>query len=173
MVWPSSSTTSGKINIKTIKYGFKIGDASTITAPLTWNGKLWGRTDCNGIQQNFSCATGDCGTGTMSCDGTQVISSATIAEFRAGHGGLHYYNVNGVEGFNSPLAVTPVSPSGEHLNCNSAGCHTSMCPTVEFNCPTQSYKIIFCPVFRLDSATSHLNLIINKIKNKLKVWSKN
>jgi hypothetical protein len=132
-VWPSSSTTRGKINIKTIKYGFKIGDASTITAPLTWNGKLWGRTDCNGIQQNFSCATGDCGTGTMSCDGTQVISSATIAEFHAGDGGLHYYNVNGVEGFNIPLAVTPVSPSGEHLNCSSAGCHTSMCPTVELS----------------------------------------
>ncbi|MCH84975.1 pathogenesis-related thaumatin-like protein, partial [Trifolium medium] len=117
-------------------------------APFTWNGKLWGRTDCDGTPQNFSCAIGDCGTGTMSCDGAQVILPATVAEFRVSDGGLIYYNVNVVEGFNIPLAVTPVGHSGEHLNCSSAGCHSNlsaMCPDVAFNCSTKSYKIIFCP----------------------------
>ncbi|MCI08804.1 G-type lectin S-receptor-like serine/threonine protein kinase RLK1-like, partial [Trifolium medium] len=93
----------------------------------------------------------------MSCDGSQVILPATVAEFRVGDGGLSYYNVNVVEGFNVPLAVTPVSGTGKHLiNCSSAGCPTNlntMCPTVALSCSTKSYKIIFCPA----SSTGSLN----------------
>ncbi|GAU37839.1 hypothetical protein TSUD_56990 [Trifolium subterraneum] len=158
-VWPASFTTGGDSNNQTIVYSLRNGDTYTMTTPRTWNGQLWGRTHCEGKPQNlnFSCAIGDCGTGKMSCDDNQVISPVTVAEFRVGDSNLYYYNVNVVEGFNIPLAVTPVRRSGKHvIKCSSAGCPTNlntMCPAVALNCSTESYKIIFCPA----SSTGSLN----------------
>ena len=93
-------------------------------APATWSGHFWGRT-------NFSDVTGDCGTGKVECDIKKFLP-ATRAEFRLGNNGLDFYTVNVVEGFNIPIAVTPMGASGENLNCSSAGCPANlnaMCPT--------------------------------------------
>ncbi|PNX90390.1 thaumatin-like protein 1-like, partial [Trifolium pratense] len=152
-VWPALFTTGGDSMKQTTLYSLRNSDTYTITTPVTWNGKLWGRTLCNGSQENlnFSCAIGDCGTRKISCDGNQVIlPNVTVAEFRVGHGEVYYhYNVNVVEGFNIPLVVTPVTYTGEHgMNCSSAGCPknlNTMCPTGALTCPTRFYKIIFCP----------------------------
>lgn len=133
-MWPASLTTNGNQNLLINKFGLKTDDKSTVMAPTTWSGHFWGRTVCktDSETENFSCVTGDCGTGKVECDINKGMSPATRAEFRLGDNGLDFYTVNVVEGFNIPIAVTPMGASGENLNCSSAGCPANintMCPT--------------------------------------------
>lgn len=51
------------------------------------------------------CATGDCG-GRIECNGAGGVPPATLAEFQFdGHGGLDYYDVSLVDGYNLPMAI--------------------------------------------------------------------
>ncbi|GAU37838.1 hypothetical protein TSUD_56980 [Trifolium subterraneum] len=66
-VWPASYTTSGTATIATTGFILKPGENSTITVPAKWTGRFWGRTLCttDSISGNFSCVTGDCGSGNL------------------------------------------------------------------------------------------------------------
>jgi hypothetical protein len=83
---------------------------STVMAPTTWSGHFWGRTLCktDSDTQNFSCDTGDCGTGKVECD-IENVMPATRAEFRLGNNGLDFYTVNVVEGFHIPVLLVRIS----------------------------------------------------------------
>ncbi|XP_058723448.1 G-type lectin S-receptor-like serine/threonine-protein kinase LECRK1 [Vicia villosa] len=154
-VWPASFSTAQNTTLETNHFSLKMWDRSTVWAPPTWNGHVWGRTLCrtnSATGGNFSCITGDCGTGKQSCDGMRDMPPATLAEFRLGKNGLVFYNVDVVEGFNIPIVVVPIGVSGENVNCSTAGCLTNinnMCAkdngTNTFTCSTNLYKIIFCP----------------------------
>lgn len=127
-MWPASLTTNGNQNLLIDRFGLKTGDKSIVMAPSTWSGHFLGRTlsKTDSATKNFSCVTGK-----VECDIKKVLP-ATRAEFRLGNDGLDFYTVNVVEGFNIPIAVTPMSASGENLNCSSAGCPANlntMCPT--------------------------------------------
>ncbi|EOX90842.1 Pathogenesis-related thaumatin superfamily protein isoform 3, partial [Theobroma cacao] len=69
----------------------------------------------------FSCLTGDCGSSALECSGGGGIPPATLAEFTLnGAGGLDFYDVSLVDGYNLPMMVSPQGGTGG--NCTSAGC---------------------------------------------------
>jgi hypothetical protein len=79
------------------------------TSSVSWGlaGRIWARTGC---QFNISCqvqfATGDCGD-RLECNGAGGEPQASVAEITLnGPGGLDYYNVSIVDGFNVGLQVS-------------------------------------------------------------------
>lgn len=79
------------------------GTSRAANAPTSWTGRFWGRTNCS---FNSSCAYAD--------------TVATLAEFSTkSFGGIDFYEVSLVDGFNLPLRVDPVGGSGQ---CTSIGC---------------------------------------------------
>jgi hypothetical protein len=91
-VWPASSTTG---------FILKPGENSTITVPAKWSGRFWGRTLCttDSTTGNFSCVTGDCGSGKLVCAGGQGGSlPVTLAEFTLnGFNNQDFYDVSLVD----------------------------------------------------------------------------
>ncbi|CAG2061039.1 unnamed protein product [Timema podura] len=89
--------------------GFKLGrgERTTITVPEGWAGRFWGRTGCNFDQNgNGLCETGDCGRG-LSCNGAGGVPPTTLVEITLkGSGGLDYYDISLVDGFNVPISVS-------------------------------------------------------------------
>lgn len=132
-VWPAALTTSTNATLPTTGLILKSGKTSTVTAPDTWSGRFWGRTDCNidSVTGKFSCVTGNCGSEKLACNGKGPEPPTTLAQFSlSSEGGLDFYNVSVVDGFNVPILVVPVGGSGE--NCSSTGCPVDLnneCPT--------------------------------------------
>ncbi|PQQ12713.1 thaumatin-like protein 1 [Prunus yedoensis var. nudiflora] len=85
-------------------------------------------TDASG---KFTCATADCGSGQVSCNGNGAIPPATLVEITiAPSGGQDFYDVSLVDGFNLPMAVAPQGGTGE--------CKASTCPAdVNAVCPAE------------------------------------
>nr|CAD1835014.1 unnamed protein product [Ananas comosus var. bracteatus] len=79
----------------------------------------------------FSCATGDCGSAKTECSGGGAAPPATLAEFTLnGSGGMDFYDVSLVDGYNLPMLVVPHGGSGG--NCTATGCLVdinSACPS--------------------------------------------
>lgn len=101
----------------------------TFSVPDNWQaGRIWGRRDCN-FSTNpgpNSCLDGGCNGG-LECDpstGTGV-PPATLAEFSLNQsGGLDYYDVSLVDGYNLPMSIT-----------NNVGCPVANCPVdLGLNC---------------------------------------
>nr|CAD1817650.1 unnamed protein product [Ananas comosus var. bracteatus] len=67
-----------------------------------------------------TCETGDCGNG-LRCGGAGGKPPATVVEmtFGTARSPLHYYDVSLVDGFNLPVAMSPV---GGGIGCGVAGC---------------------------------------------------
>ncbi|GFY89862.1 pathogenesis-related thaumatin superfamily protein [Actinidia rufa] len=98
-------------------------------APTGWSGRFWARTGCkfDGSGSGY-CNTGDCGSGHAECDGAGASPPATLAEFTLGPGGLDFYDVSLVDGYNLPVLVEAGGGSG---TCGSTGCVTDLnrqCP---------------------------------------------
>ncbi|CAI8595488.1 unnamed protein product [Vicia faba] len=134
-VWPASSTSAGTAgntgNATHTGFILKPGENSTITTSDKWSGRVWGRTLCttDSATGNFSCVTGDCGSGKIACDnsGSRPL---TLAEFSLnGSNNQDYYDVDLVDGYNVPMNIVPLNSSGK---CNITGCPTDLnavCPT--------------------------------------------
>ncbi|KAF3630596.1 Glucan endo-1,3-beta-glucosidase [Capsicum annuum] len=95
--------------------------------PTGWSGRLWGRTFCSQDSSTgkFACATGDCSSGTLECSGTGAAPPVTVAEFTLnGAGGLDFYDVSLVHGYNLPILVSPQGGTGVGGvgNCSTTGC---------------------------------------------------
>ncbi|XP_057973781.1 pathogenesis-related thaumatin-like protein 3.5 [Malania oleifera] len=107
--------------------GFALKPAQSVvfTAPVGWSGRIWGRTGCNFDKSGTGpCQTASCGD-TLKC-GASGKTPATLAEFTLST--LDFYDVSLVDGFNLPMAVTPVNGKG---NCSVAGCDRDLrqsCP---------------------------------------------
>ncbi|KAG5234615.1 G-type lectin S-receptor serine/threonine-protein kinase [Salix suchowensis] len=117
-VWPGVLSAGGPA-LSTTGFSLEKNESKIIKAPPSWNGGFWGRTYCTEDSSgNFSCITGDCGSGKLECSGRGGPPPATWAEFALDSSdGLDYYDVSVVDGFNLPLLVVP---SGQ--NCSSTGC---------------------------------------------------
>jgi len=132
-VWPASLTTSTNATLPTTGLILMSGKTSTVTAPDTWSGSFWGRTDCNidSATEKFSCVAGNCRSGKLARNGKGPEQPTTLAHFSlSGDGGLDFYNVSVVDGFNVPILVVPVGGFGK--NCSSTGCPVDLnneCPT--------------------------------------------
>jgi hypothetical protein len=131
-VWPGILSNADAPALSTTGFSLQKGESKTITAPASWGGRLWGRTYCSQDSTGkFSCLTGDCGSGKLECSGTGAAPPATLAEFKIdGYGGMDYFDVSLVDGYNLPLLVVPQGGSGQ--NCTSTGCVVDLngaCPS--------------------------------------------
>ncbi|KAJ4747226.1 Thaumatin-like protein [Rhynchospora pubera] len=131
-VWPGLLSGAGTSPLETTGFALNQGESLTITAPQSWSGRFWGRTLCttDSTTGKFTCGTGDCGSGTMECSGSGAMPPATLAEFTLdGSGGMDFYDVSLVDGYNLPLLVVPQGGSG---TCSATGCLVdlnSACPS--------------------------------------------
>lgn len=120
-VWPGLLSGSGMAQLSTTGFALQPGDASSIPIPASWSGRLWGRTGCtqDAATGKFSCITGDCGSSTgLQCSGGGAAPPATLAEFTLnGAGGLDFYDISLVDGYNLPMIIMPQGGSGGNHNC--------------------------------------------------------
>lgn len=130
-VWPGVLSGAGEEMLATTGFELQRGESRGMDAPAGWSGRFWGRTLCaNDSAGKFVCATGDCGSGKVECSGGGAAPPATLAEFTLGSsgggGGMDFYDVSLVDGYNVPMLVAP-----QGGGCNATGC------TVDLNarCP--------------------------------------
>ncbi|KAI5402821.1 variant 2, Thaumatin-like protein 1 [Lathyrus oleraceus] len=121
-VWPGLLSNAGIAPISTTGFVLQSGDSKSITPPASWGGRFWGRTHCSQDSTGkFTCLTGDCNSGKLECSGNGATPPATLAEFTLdGYGGLDFFDVSLVDGYNVPMLVVPQGGSGD--NCTSTGC---------------------------------------------------
>ncbi|KAL2348614.1 hypothetical protein Fmac_002614 [Flemingia macrophylla] len=123
-VWPGILSGAGTSPLSTTGFALQPGDSNAIAVPAAWSGRLWGRTLCtqDAATGKFTCVTGDCGSSTMECNGGGAVPPATLAEFTLnGAGGLDFFDVSLVDGYNLPITVEPQGGSGGG-NCSATGC---------------------------------------------------
>ncbi|KAI3692205.1 hypothetical protein L6452_32016 [Arctium lappa] len=121
-VWPG---ISGNPAFNTTGFELAEGNSRSFQTPATWSGRVWGRTRCtfNG-SGNGSCATGDCGTGEVECNGRSYTGPTTIAELGINQfQDLGFYDVSLVNGYNLQMIVEATGGSGSGLrSCAKTGC---------------------------------------------------
>ncbi|KAJ7953132.1 Thaumatin [Quillaja saponaria] len=131
-VWPGILSNAGTAQLPTTGFPLQPGESNSLSVPTSWSGRLWGRTLCSQDSTGkFSCITGDCGSSTIECTGGGAAPPATLAEFTLnGSGGLDFYDVSLVDGYNLPMILVPQGGTGG--NCTVTGCSldlNSVCPT--------------------------------------------
>uniref|UniRef100_A0ACD5ZGU4 Uncharacterized protein n=1 Tax=Avena sativa TaxID=4498 RepID=A0ACD5ZGU4_AVESA len=129
-VWPGALSNAGTARLATTGFELPPGASRAVPAPSSWSGRLWARTGCaqDAATGRLVCATGDCGSGAAECAGAGASPPATLAEFTLGGagGGLDFYDVSLVDGYNLPVLVEPSAGT-----CAAAGCAAdlnAMCP---------------------------------------------
>ncbi|CAL4916095.1 unnamed protein product [Urochloa decumbens] len=138
-VWPGLLSSAGSAPLPTTGFALAPGESRAVAAPAGWSGRLWGRTLCAADTGTgrFACATGDCGSGGVQCAGGGAATPATLAEFTLdGSGGLDFFDVSLVDGYNLPMVVTPSgsgasASSGSGGKCAATGCAAELnaaCP---------------------------------------------
>ncbi|XP_045468649.1 thaumatin-like protein 1b [Harmonia axyridis] len=113
--------------------GFKLAQGAqvNVNAPDNWAGRFWGRSWCDGGTNH--CQTGDCGN-RVQCNGAGGAPPATLVEITCkGAGGLDYYDISLVDGFNLRASIAPQGGQGDggQYSCKRAGCDTEIngrCP---------------------------------------------
>ncbi|XP_025677539.2 uncharacterized protein [Arachis hypogaea] len=120
-VWPGIQSNAGA-PLSTTGFVLQPGKSTPVTAAAGWSGRFWGRTLCSqNSTGKFSCVTGDCGSGKLECSGNGA-TGATLAEFTLGSfGGLDFFDVSLVDGYNVPMLVAPIGGSSAG-NCTATGC---------------------------------------------------
>lgn len=132
-VWPGIQPSAGKELLARGGLELPPGRAASIRLPAGWSGRVWGRQGCRfDASGRGRCATGDCG-GALHCAGAGGAPPATLAEVTlassASPGAQDFYDVSLVDGYNVPIAMTPVHGSG--ARCVPAGCVSDLnrvCP---------------------------------------------
>lgn len=121
-IWPGLLSGANSAQLPTTGFTLKSGESRTVTIPRSWSGRLWGRTFCSEDSSGkFSCLTGDCGSGKLECAGSGATPPATLAEFTLnGAGGLDFYDVSLVDGYNLPMLVIPKKV--KRGGCGATGC---------------------------------------------------
>ena len=115
-VWPG---ISGKPVLNITGFELTEGKSRSLHTPEMWSGHIWGRTGCtiNG-SGHWSCATGDCGTGEMECNGQSYRPPVTITEINTSIYQDSYY-VSIMNGFNLPMTV---QLTNRHFLYKKMGC---------------------------------------------------
>ncbi|KAK9921063.1 hypothetical protein M0R45_029595 [Rubus argutus] len=131
-VWPGTLTSDQQPQLSSTGFELKTGGTNQLTTPVPWKGRFWGRTGCStAADGKFTCATAECSSGQVTCNGNGAIPPATLVEINiAANGGQDFYDVSLVDGFNLPMSVAPQGG-------NAPGdCRSSSCPAnVNAVCP--------------------------------------
>ncbi|XP_064963237.1 thaumatin-like protein 1b [Musa acuminata AAA Group] len=120
-IWPATLTGRRSALLPQTGLELAYGESQSLDAPAGWSGRFWARTRCttDSTSGRFSCASGDCGSGSIECNGAGGAPPTTLVEFTLqGDGGKDFYDVSCVDGFNLPVSVTPRSGQG----CSSISC---------------------------------------------------
>ncbi|KAI3910978.1 hypothetical protein MKW92_035608 [Papaver armeniacum] len=133
-IWPGILSTRSPLNISPLSTtGFPLqkDESRILTVPPSWSGRFWGRTNCSqNSTENFSCISGDCGSGKVGCSGRSAKPPTTLAEFTLNTAsGRDFYDVSFVDGFNLPMLVVPEGRTSG--NCTTTGCVVNLnevCP---------------------------------------------
>ncbi|CAI9116980.1 OLC1v1018284C2 [Oldenlandia corymbosa var. corymbosa] len=134
VVWPGTLANAGSNPLDSTGFELQPGESRSFGVPNGWSGRVWGRTGCafDPTTNQGSCATGDCGSNQLECNGRGATPPATLAEFTIGSGASSsqqdFYDVSLVDGYNLPMMVEANGGSGA---CGSTGCSTDlnrMCP---------------------------------------------
>ncbi|KAF7804392.1 thaumatin-like protein 1b [Senna tora] len=130
-VWPGTLTGDQKPQLSKTGFELASGASTTVNVPSPWSGRFWGRTGCSSSSGKFTCATADCGSGQVACNGKGAVPPATLIELTvASNKGKDYYDVSNVDGFNVPMSIAPQGGSGQ--------CKKSSCPANINNvCPAE------------------------------------
>lgn len=132
-VWPGILSNAGVAPLSTTGFALQKGESKSVNPPSGWGGRFWGRTFCSTDQKTgqFTCLTGDCGSGKIDCSGAGAAPPATLAEFTLnGAGGMDFYDVSLVDGYNLAMLVAPRGGGGP--NCSFTGCVSDLngaCPS--------------------------------------------
>nr|GEZ07022.1 thaumatin-like protein 1b [Tanacetum cinerariifolium] len=131
-IWPGILSNAGIAPLEPTGFALQKGETKVLNAPASWGGRFWGRTHCSQDSNNkFTCGTGDCGSGKIECAGAGAAPPATLAEFTLdGDGGMDFFDVSLVDGYNLPMLVAPTGGTGH--NCTYTGCMVDLngaCPT--------------------------------------------
>jgi hypothetical protein len=95
------------------------GSQVSFTLPNGWNGRIWGRTGCNGASPAV-CESGQCGGIGLQCAGTTGVAGTSLAEFNLDASGTDWYDVSYVDGFDNPIGVTVSNSTCSSPNTCSA-----------------------------------------------------
>ncbi|GKV46354.1 hypothetical protein SLEP1_g53339 [Rubroshorea leprosula] len=118
-VWPATLTGSGA-SLSSTGFELPTGASNSLNVIAPWSGRMWARSGCTNSDGKFQCATGDCASGQVTCNGAGPIPPESLVEFSiAANGGQDFYDVSLVDGFNVPLSITP---QGGDPGCNSTSC---------------------------------------------------
>ncbi|KAI1641512.1 thaumatin family protein [Biscogniauxia mediterranea] len=104
-LWPGISTQHGdppEVN------GFELGPGQSrnMSVGPTWQGRVWGRTNCTTSGDTATCETGDC-FGKLNCEYGGAVP-VTLAEFNLAGGVTDqqtFYDISLVDGYNLPLGL--------------------------------------------------------------------
>ncbi|XP_030527162.1 thaumatin-like protein 1b [Rhodamnia argentea] len=136
-IWPGVLANAGEPPLSTTGFALQKGESRPLSAPAGWGGRFWARTRCaqDPATGELSCLTGDCGSGQLECGGGGAVPPATLAEFKLdGDGGLDFFDVSLVDGYNLPVLVAPKGGGGGGRgNCTSVRCAVDL----EGACPSE------------------------------------
>ncbi|CAG9855685.1 unnamed protein product [Phyllotreta striolata] len=121
-VWVGIQGNAGKPHLENGGFVLEAGARRTIHAPEDWAGRFWGRTWCD--YNSKHCITGDCGN-KLECRGAGGVPPVTLAEITLkGWGGIDYYDISLVDGFNLAMSMTPVNGQGDgsRYSCKRTAC---------------------------------------------------
>ncbi|KAG6625052.1 thaumatin-like protein 1 [Carya illinoinensis] len=131
-IWPGTLTSDQKPQLSTTGFELASKASRSLDVQAPWKGRFWARTRCStDASGKFSCATADCASGQVACNGNGAIPPASLVEINiAENGGKDYYDVSLVDGFNLPVSVATQGGTGD--------CKTSSCPAnVNAACPAE------------------------------------
>ncbi|KAL6133470.1 hypothetical protein ACLB2K_065705 [Fragaria x ananassa] len=131
-VWPGTLTSDQQPQLPTTGFELAQGANNQVITPVPWKGRFWARTGCTtAADGKFSCATAECSSGQVTCNGNGAIPPATLVEINiVADGGQDFYDVSLVDGFNVPMSVAPQGGTGD--------CQPSTCPAnVNNACPAE------------------------------------
>nr|TKV97130.1 hypothetical protein SEVIR_9G475500v2 [Setaria viridis] len=132
-VWPGIQSNAGSSRLDPTGFVLPPGTSRAVPAPSGWSGRVWARTGCaQDATGKMVCATGDCGSGSLECNGQNAATPATLAEFTlAGGAGDDFYDVSLVDGYNLPILIEPAGAATGATTCAAAGCTADLnarCP---------------------------------------------
>ncbi|KAH1148809.1 hypothetical protein GYH30_043441 [Glycine max] len=129
-IWPATLTGGGNSQLPSTGFELTSKASSTIDVTAPWSGRFWAKSQCStDTYGKFTCATGDCGSGQVPCNGNGGTPPVSLVEFTlASNKGQDFYDVSLVDGFNLPVLV--IAQGGLR------GCNTTSCPSdVNKVCP--------------------------------------
>lgn len=147
MLWPVTQTGDQKPQLSTT--GFELSwlqehQTLYVDLPSPWSSAFRARTECSNNNGRFNCATVDCTSNQVACNGAGSILPATKAEITvAENRGQDFYDMSNVDDFNIPMSLTAQGGSGDYKTLGCLRNINHVCPS-QLQQPGPSGNVIAC-----------------------------